>query len=668
MNLSRQFSLIVSLDDAKTQLTRILRELGISVLNARDLDNVAGLPLGIPLPDGTTLTIEVPFPGPLAGMDKSQVGVAVIDALGIVRRVWGLARSVGDLAVDTNILQTPLSGLLDAAGGGSAAFYLDGFRYFAAPLQPIKVKKAGRRVAPEQVADVLVLITNADEERTARRQATQSTRFANALKRVGRVLAANQSVERVCVAAAHEIASATDLAAVALWTPDENGLFHLSASVGITRSGQQAIKSISPLTGAGCVAELVGASRTPCLVRDVTDHIMTANLEAQFCYLVAGSLCVLPLLVGDRLLGILELIAKKEDLLFDDHRELFETFAEHLSLALNAAYMYETAEQRASKDALTGIANHRTMQEFLLRRFAEAKRNEHSIGVLMIDVDHFRAFNEEEGHDAGDAALLQVANTLKQCVRPYDLAARYGGEEFTVIMPGSNREATYEVAARIRARIEAEPFVSSTGRSRHLTVSIGCATYPECAAEPKSLLKAADSALFEAKRSGRNQLAFCEIFVGDAENTDTVRPIEVERWITSGLEKESVKLLSNCSEEIETLTNRLPLSATQVSILRSLLLIAPTYRAANRGQAQTLLDEMEAVSECRVLLPSLYALHERYDGGGPIGLIGDRIPLLTRVLQVLIALYEDDGVSLLEDPDRFDPEIVSLMGDWRSAA
>jgi len=658
----------VSLDDAKTQLTRILRELGISVLKGRDLVDVAGFPLGIPLPDGTIITLEVPFPGPLTGMDKSQVGVAVIDALGIVRKVWGLARSVGDLSMDNNILQTPLAGLLDAAGGGSAAFYLDGIRYFAAPLQPVKVKKAGRRAAIEHVADVLVLVTNADEERTAKRQATQSSRFANALKRVGRVLAANQSVERVCIAAAHEIASTTDLAAVALWTPAENGLFQLSASVGITRSGQQAIQSISPLTGAGCVAELVGASHSPCLVRDVTDHIMTANLEAQFCYLAAGSLCVLPLLVGDRLLGILELIAKKEDLLFNDHRELFETFAEHLSLALNAAFMYETAEQRASKDALTGIANHRTMQEFLLRRFAEAKRNEHSIGVLMIDVDHFRAFNEEEGHDAGDAALQQVSNMLKLCVRPYDLAARYGGEEFTVVMPGSNREATLEVASRIRARIETEPFISSTGRSRHLTVSIGCATYPECAAEAKSLLKAADSALFEAKRAGRNQLAFCEAFVGDTADAETVRPIEVEKWIADGLETESAKLLSDCSDEIEILVTRLPLSATQASILRSLLLIAPTYQTADNAQAQRLLDEMESVSECRVLLPSLYALHERFDGRGPVGLIGERIPLLARVLHVLIALYEDDGMSLLKDPDRFDPEIVSLMGDWRSAA
>ncbi|MHB8636883.1 MAG: GGDEF domain-containing protein [Fimbriimonadaceae bacterium] len=658
----------MSLDDAKSQLTRILGELGISVLKGRDLDNVAGLPLCIPLPDGTSITLEVPFPGALSGMDKSQVGVAVIDAVGIVRRVWGLARSVRDLEANTNVLQTPLAGLLDAAGGGSAAFYLDGLRYFAAPLQPIKVKKTGRRAAPEQVADVFVLVTNASEEAMAKRQASQSSRFANALKRVGRVLAANQSVELVCGAAAHEIASATDLAAVALWTPDDNGLFHLSASVGIMRSGQHAIRNIFPFTGAGCVAELVGASRSVCFVRDVTDHIMTAGLEAQFCYLPPGSMCVLPLLVGDRLLGILELIAKKEDLLFDDHRELFETFAEHLSLALNAANMYETAEQRASKDALTGIANHRTMQEFLLRRFAEAKRNEHSIGVLMIDVDHFRAFNEEEGHDAGDAALQQVANTLKQCVRPYDLAARYGGEEFTVIMPGSNRAASLEVASRIRSRVEAEPFVSSTGRSRHLTVSIGCATYPECAAEPKSLLKAADSALFEAKRSGRNQLAFCESFVGETEDTETIRPIEVDTWIAPGLETDSAKLLANCAAEIDILANKLPLSATQVSILRSLLLIAPTYRAADRDRAQTLLDEMESVSDCRVLLPSLYALHERFDGGGPIGLTGDRIPLLARVLHVLIALYEDDGMTLLTDPDRFDPEIVSLMGDWRSAA
>lgn len=659
----------MSLDEAKTQLTRILHELGVPVLGARDLSDAAGFPLGIPLSDGTTISVEIPFPGPLSGMDRSQVGVAVVDALGIVRKVWGLATEVADLSPNVNVLQTPLAGLLDAAGGGSASFYLDGYRFYAAPLGPITVRKAGRRSAPQQVADVLVLVTNASEEQTAKRQASQSARFANALKRVGRVLADNQSVDRVCMAAAHEIASATDLAAVALWTPnEETESFTLSASVGITRSGQQAIKSIFPSSGAGCVAELVGASKAPCIVRDVNEHIMTAHLEAQFCYLMAGSLCVLPLLVGDRLLGILELIAKRDDLLFDEHRELFETFAEHLSLALNAAYMYETAEQRASKDALTGIANHRTMQEFLLRRFAEAKRSEHAIGVLMIDVDHFRAFNEEEGHDAGDAALQQVANTLKHCVRPYDLAARYGGEEFTVIMPGSNRESTLEVAARIRSRVEAEPFISSTGRSRHLTVSIGCATYPECASEPKSLLKAADSALFEAKRRGRNQLAFSEGFTAVDAETDTVPIIDVDRWIAKAKRAESEKLVADSDKDIESLANQLPLSATQVTILRALLLLAPTYRCADKVRAQRLLDEMEAVSDCRVLLPSLYALHERFDGAGPAGLVGDRIPLLTRVLHVLIALYEDDGVPLVADPGRFDPEIVSLMGDWRSAA
>ncbi len=151
----------------------------------------------------------------------------------------------------------------------------------------------------------------------------------------------NQSVDQVCIAAAHEIAAATDLAAVALWTPDEDDRMKLTASVGITRAGQHTIQSrISPPnTGASCVAELVGASRKPCFVSDVGDHIMTAGLEAQFCYLTPGSLCVLPLTVGDRLLGVLELIAKKDDQLFGNIGELFETFAEHLSLALNAAYV-----------------------------------------------------------------------------------------------------------------------------------------------------------------------------------------------------------------------------------------------------------------------------------------------------------------------------------------
>ena len=136
--------------------------------------------------------------------------------------------------------------------------------------------------------------------------------------------------------------------------------------------------------------------------------------------------------------------------MFEEHLDLFETVSEHLALALNSTALYESAEKSALQDALTGIANHRAMQDFLHTRLEEARRSGQELGVVMIDVDHFRIFNEEHGHNAGDDVLRLVGETLRNCVRPYDLAARYGGEEFTLILPGAGRLGALSLAERCR--------------------------------------------------------------------------------------------------------------------------------------------------------------------------------------------------------------------------
>ena len=652
-----------SLDSAgnKQQLEALLRKLGIQTESPGKEPKAGGFPFELVLKDGKTVRLDLPSPGFISNLDTREIGVAIIDPLGYARRAWGLARHVEYFDGKVNLLNGPLSELLGcSASGEPATIYLDGLRFFA----------AGIRNPPNrgEIGDVFVLVVNASEEQVAKENAGRSSRFADALKRVGRVLAANQSVERICQAAGHEIASVTDLAAVAIWTVANESGFGLSATVGITRRGQSAIGMIFPETESSCVPELVGAYRRPCFIRDVNEHMMTAALEAKFCYLTPRGLYVLPLIVGNRLLGIIELIGKADDAAFEDHRELFDTFAEHFALALNAALLYETAEMRASKDALTGIANHRTLQEFLQRRIAEARRNDHPVGLMMMDVDHFRAFNEEEGHDAGDAVLQQVAEALTAAVRPYDLAARYGGEEFTVIMPGSGRQNLLEVAERIRARVENQPFTSSTGRVRHITLTIGCAVFPDCAEEPKELLKAADRALFEGKRMGRNRVVYDEGDANQQERARTRHRLDATKLVYHEMLPVATAMLENLRDEIEFLSLRLPLSNTQVDILEALVLVAPTYREAQAKADDERIQLFDTAPESRVLLPSLHALNERYDGRGTLGIEGNKIPLLARVLHVLLALEEQAGEPLISDPGRFDPEIVSIMGEQRSAA
>lgn len=159
---------------------------------------------------------------------------------------------------------------------------------------------------------------------------------------------------------------------------------------------------------------------------------------------------------------------------------------------------------RATIDQKTGLYNHAFMHEFLGRRIAEARRSNQVVSVLMLDVDNFRRINSQHGHDCGDLALLAVAQVLQESLREEDVACRFGGEEFVLVLAGAGHEAACRVAERIRTRMERLRPIP--GRKAPVTGSIGVATFPSHASTAPSLLKAADMALFDAKRRGRNQV------------------------------------------------------------------------------------------------------------------------------------------------------------------
>ncbi|MBC3482996.1 sensor domain-containing diguanylate cyclase [Pseudomonas sp. SWRI77] len=160
----------------------------------------------------------------------------------------------------------------------------------------------------------------------------------------------------------------------------------------------------------------------------------------------------------------------------------------------------------AATDSLTGLANRRRLDQVLRLEWARAQRNHKPLAVLMVDVDHFKAFNQRHGHAGGDHALREVAKCIEACIRrPADLAARYGGEEFQVILPETDLAGARMLAERIRSSVAAlAPFANDT---RAVTVSIGIGLYE---AGPQhdlaSVLRAADEALYRAKANGRNRV------------------------------------------------------------------------------------------------------------------------------------------------------------------
>lgn len=164
-------------------------------------------------------------------------------------------------------------------------------------------------------------------------------------------------------------------------------------------------------------------------------------------------------------------------------------------------------ESQTLVDGLTGIANRRRFDLHLDDEFRRAKRNVSQLSLIMIDVDSFKDYNDNYGHQRGDECLVQIAAALSRVLhRSRDLAARYGGEEFTVILPDTNEDGALQIAESMRAEVEAlmlEHAYSAVGG--HVTVSLGVSTTtPEHTDQSSSLIHAADRALYQAKRSGRN--------------------------------------------------------------------------------------------------------------------------------------------------------------------
>lgn len=164
----------------------------------------------------------------------------------------------------------------------------------------------------------------------------------------------------------------------------------------------------------------------------------------------------------------------------------------------------QALETLAITDGLTGLYNHRHFQESWDRELRRAQRDQKPVGLLMLDLDHFKDYNDRYGHTAGDEALRSVAECLRRSLRTYDLAFRYGGEELAAILPGCDREAACRVAEAVRAALRRLP--RSVERPRPLTVSIGVAAFPGDGTKAREILDRADAALYVAKAEGRDRV------------------------------------------------------------------------------------------------------------------------------------------------------------------
>jgi diguanylate cyclase (GGDEF)-like protein len=219
----------------------------------------------------------------------------------------------------------------------------------------------------------------------------------------------------------------------------------------------------------------------------------------------AGSLLAVPLRARSRTLGALVLTGARGS--FDaSSRRVLEILANQAAATIQLIKDKEQQRQLAVRDGLTGLYNRRAFNELLTSAIAnEDRRAEGRLGLVLLDLDHFKKLNDTYGHPAGDAALRSLAHLLNQHLRKGDQAARYGGEEFVVILPGSNEEHAKGAAERLRSALQKHRFVFEGARIP-LTASLGVAIWPADGREPDGLLSASDRALYAAKEAGRNRV------------------------------------------------------------------------------------------------------------------------------------------------------------------
>jgi diguanylate cyclase (GGDEF)-like protein len=182
------------------------------------------------------------------------------------------------------------------------------------------------------------------------------------------------------------------------------------------------------------------------------------------------------------------------------------TMAEHIAMALSNLKLHETLRSQSIRDPLTGLFNRRFMEESLELELRRAARNQRPLGVIMIDLDHFKHFNDTFGHEAGDTLLRELGSLLQNNIRGEDIACRYGGEEFTLILPEGSFEITRQRADFLREAIKHIDVQHRGQPLGRITASMGVAVFPEHGRTGKSLLESADAALYRSKNDGRDRV------------------------------------------------------------------------------------------------------------------------------------------------------------------
>lgn len=256
-------------------------------------------------------------------------------------------------------------------------------------------------------------------------------------------------------------------------------------------------------------------------LRQGKPHHVADPQEALCCWHVkndatTGYLC-LPMTAYGETRGIIHLQFPnqkvgdiEQDKTFERVKNLAANLANQVALTLTNLKLREALQHQSVRDPLTQLFNRRYLIETMERELARAKRNQVSIGLIVIDVDHFKSYNDTYGHDAGDAVLRVFGEFLKKEMRREDIPCRYGGEEFVMVLPGIDEKTLLNRCNDIRTKAKLLLVEHRNKKLGTITISLGAALYPLHGETPDELITAADKAMYQAKKQGRDRVVIAE--------------------------------------------------------------------------------------------------------------------------------------------------------------
>ena len=315
--------------------------------------------------------------------------------------------------------------------------------------------------------------------------------FAETLKGVPTV----PELARRVVEEAHELVGQAEECILYLVDEKNEGLSRVASS--------RARKGLSEMQGSVFDQWVMRRSR-PLMIEDSETDFRFSTEKKRGAELLRA-VCAVPLMTENKVLGVLRASSTRAGTFSSDDLHSLDIVSGLAAVTLRNRLLVDKMEELAIRDGLTGLYLNRYFQERLAEELVRSHLKDSKFSLILLDVDHFKKYNDEFGHTAGDLVLRNVAATLRRCLEPAEFAARYGGEEFVVLLPNKGKKDSLKVAEKMRAEIQAHKFTVRRVENA-VTASFGVASYPDDGKTSETLIGAADRNLYQAKKTGRNRV------------------------------------------------------------------------------------------------------------------------------------------------------------------